>query len=369
MSSAPLGRVVVVGDVFCDVIFRGVARLPDWGEEVFGREPVMCPGGVANVAVGLARLEVPTVLLGRTRARDTIGGILTDELARQEYLTVDWLREGPSTAVTVALPHGSERAMISYVPPADDRPLAPLVPWDRIGRVSHLHLGGWTEGLQALQDQADILQAAKERGLTTSLDVSWQQEPGLAVRIRELLRHLDLFVPNVAEACWIAETDDPDAALFRLADLVPTVVVKLGAQGAVARSGDHIERVGGHAVTTVDTTGAGDAFAAGFLHGHVRRWPLARSLALANTCGAFSVSRIGSSVSVPTRRQAFTALEGGLGAFGAGKSGTRPAPAPTPAIDGPGHAARRRRLASVAEADVDGSEVARQPPERRHGRP
>ena len=307
-----LGGVLVVGDVFCDIIVRGVARLPEWGEEIFGREPVMCPGGVANVAVGLARLGVPTLLLGRTRATDTIGSVLATELARVEHLEVDWLRTGPSTAITVALPHGSERAMVSYVPPADDEPLADAIPWQRAERLSHLHVGGWTEGERALDDQVDILTGATERGITTSLDVSWQQEPGLPERIRDVLRCVDLFLPNAVEACWVAGTDDLDSALERLAAIVPTVVVKLGGDGAIARSGDRCERVGGHDVTVVDTTGAGDAFAAGFLHGHIRRWPLARSLALANVCGAWSVSRIGSSISVPTRRDAFTALQEGL---------------------------------------------------------
>ncbi|CAN5283607.1 carbohydrate kinase family protein [soil metagenome] len=328
-----LGGVAVVGDVFCDIIVRGVARLPDWGEETFGLEPALCPGGVANVAVGLARLGVPTVLLGRTRANDTIGSVLATELAKQEHLEVEWLRTSPSTAITVALPHGGERAMISYVPPAEDRPLAPVVPWHGLDRVTHLHVGGWTEGRDALADQAAVLEGAHERGMTTSLDVSWQQEPDLAARLRDLLGHVDLFVPNLAEACWVAGTTDAEEALVRLARIVPTVVVKLGGGGAMARSGDLVERVHGHEIPVVDTTGAGDAFAAGYLHGHTRRWPLARSLALANACGALSVGRIGSSISVPTRREAFTALERGFE--------TRLEPALEPALSG-GHARMRK---------------------------
>lgn len=308
---AGLGGVVVLGDVFCDIIVRGVARLPDWGEEVFGAEPVMCPGGVANVAVGLARLGVPTHLLARTRAEDTIGSVLVTELGRQPGLRVTWLRSAPSTAITVALPHGGERAMVSYVPPADARPLAPLVSWEDLGRVSHVHLGGWNEGETLLEDQAAILAAARSRGLTASLDVSWQADEGLGGRIRALLRHVDLVLPNRAEACWITGASTVDQAVRRLAELVPTVVVKLGGDGAIAARDGTVERVPGHRVPVVDTTGAGDAFAAGFLHGFVRRWSLGRCLQLANVCGAISVGRIGSSTSVPTRREAFTALERG----------------------------------------------------------
>jgi sugar/nucleoside kinase (ribokinase family) len=306
-----LGAVACVGDVYCDIVVRGVTRIPSWGEEVFGEEPAMCPGGIANVAVGLAKLGVATRLLGRSRADDTIGNVLSVELSQHDHLAVDWLRAAPSTAMTVAIPHASERAMISYAPPPDDRPIVDRIPWDTLERVTHLHVGGWSEGPNPLADQQAILARARALGITTSLDVSLGQETGRAARIRALLEHVDVFLPNAAEACWITEADDPAAALDALADLVPTAVVKLGPRGVIAASGLTREEAPAHRVPIVDTTGAGDAFAAGFLHGHVRRWPLWRSLRLANVCGAWSVSRVGSSISTPTRVEAFTALERG----------------------------------------------------------
>jgi len=306
-----LGAVACVGDVFCDIVVRGVSRLPTWGEEVFGEEPAMCPGGIANVAVGLAKLGVATRLLARSRAEDTIGNVLSVELAQHDHLSVDWLRVAPSTAMTVAIPHASERAMISYAPPPDERSIVDRIPWDTLERVTHLHVGGWSEGRNPLADQRAILARARDLGITTSLDVSLGHETERAARIRELLDHVDVFLPNVAEACWITGADTPDAALDALADLVPTAVVKLGPDGVIAASGQTREQAPAHEVPIVDTTGAGDAFAAGFLHGHVRRWPLWRSLALANVCGAWSVARVGSSISTPTRVEAFTALERG----------------------------------------------------------
>lgn len=304
-----LGDVAVVGDVYCDIIFRGVARMPQWGEEVFGDEPVLCPGGAANVAVGLAQLGVPTRLLARTRAQDAIGDLLAHELCQYPELQVHWLQTAPSTAITVALPKGSERAMISYAPPSDDIPLAPHVPWDGLGPLAHFHLGSWKEGSMPLDDQADILATARSRGVTTSLDVSWQHETVHASRIRDLLRHVDVFMPNAAEACWIAEANRWQDALPRLTELVPLVVIKLGDEGAIASRAGTTHRAPGHQVPVVDTTGAGDSFTAGFLYGYKRHWPLDRSLELANVCGAISVGRIGSSVSVPTRCEAFEALE------------------------------------------------------------
>lgn len=304
-----VGEIAVIGDVYCDIILRGVSRMPAWGEEIFGSEPVMCPGGAANVAVGTARLGVDTRLLARTKAEDTIGDVLAAELGRQENLDLRWLHQAESTALTVALPMGTERAMISYVPPADDRPLAPRIPWHDLRRVSHLHLGGWSEGARPLEDQTAILSEARGRGVVTSLDVSLQPDRERVARVRELLRHVDVFLPNRAEACQISECEDEEDALTGLRDLVPTVVVKLGAAGAIGLSDGQVERVPCRPVDPVDTTGAGDAFAAGFLYGYLRRWPLTRCIRFGNVCGGIAVGRIGSSISVPSRREAFTALE------------------------------------------------------------
>jgi sugar/nucleoside kinase (ribokinase family) len=309
MSPSATAGIAVLGDVFCDIIIRGVSRMPGWGEELFGTEPVLCPGGVANVAVGTATLGVDTHLLARTKAQDTIGDVLAEELAKREHLQVSWLEQAPSTALTVALPMGSERAMISYVPPADGRPLAARIPWDALHGVRHLHVGSWDEGEAPLNDQAAILGEARERGITTSVDVSLQNDPQRVDRVRGLLGQTDLFLPNRAEACQIADCDDPHEALGRLGELIPTVVVKLGGEGAIAVRDGAIEHVTAPTVDVVDTTGAGDAFAAGFLYGHLRRWSLRRCLELGTVCGSIAVGRIGSSVSVPTRREAFRALE------------------------------------------------------------
>lgn len=309
MMRAISGRVVVVGDVFCDIIMRGVQGLPRWGEEVFADEPVMCPGGVATVAIALANLGVPTTLLGRTRARDTIAQVLDDELAHHGGLDVRWLLQAPSTAITVAVRHGTERALISYAPPTRVGPVAPVLPWDDLADARHVHIGGWHEGGRPLEDQCDILLAARERNITTSLDTSLGSDDAPASRVRDLVSNTDVFLPNAAEACWVTGARDPLAALAQLSALVPTVVITLGGDGAIASRGGRIRRVAGMPTQVRDTTGAGDAFTAGFLHGFVRRWTLQRCLELANVCGALSVAHIGSSISVPTGRQAFGALE------------------------------------------------------------
>jgi sugar/nucleoside kinase (ribokinase family) len=75
-------------------------------------------------------------------------------------------------------------------------------------------------------------------------------------------------------------------ALALLAEQVPVVAVRLGAEGAIARWGEEAIRAGPPSVQVVGTTGAGDSFDAGFVYGYLAGWSLERALRLACACGA-----------------------------------------------------------------------------------
>jgi sugar/nucleoside kinase (ribokinase family) len=102
-----------------------------------------------------------------------------------------------------------------------------------------------------------------------------------------------VFLPNEREAQKAAGVSDLEAAVKKLAALVPLVVVKLGREGALAQRGS--ERFVSPALTVeaVDAVGAGDSFDAGFLHEYVRGADLPVCLAAGNVAGAFSTTRPG----------------------------------------------------------------------------
>ncbi len=127
-------------------------------------------------------------------------------------------------------------------------------------------------------------------GAGTSLDPNWDPAERWDDGLLEVLEHVDVFLPNEAEATSIARTGDVETAARRLAERAGLVVVKLGRAGALAAHGDGaIVRAGAVGdVEIVDTTGAGDAFDAGFILAILRGWALERALAFANACGALS---------------------------------------------------------------------------------
>jgi sugar/nucleoside kinase (ribokinase family) len=106
---------------------------------------------------------------------------------------------------------------------------------------------------------------------------------------------LDLFLPNQVEAQAMSGADSPEEALEWLAARVPTVAVKRGPDGALAASGRERARMPGFSVPVRDTSGAGDAFDAGFLDGWLAGEPLAVCLARGNACGALTAAHVGGS--------------------------------------------------------------------------
>jgi sugar/nucleoside kinase (ribokinase family) len=128
----------------------------------------------------------------------------------------------------------------------------------------------------------------------TVLDTGWDPgnwEHGGREEVRAMLRHTDIFMPNMEEARALTGRDDPDGAAAQLATWGPgMVIVKLGPDGALGlRDGARV-RVPALATPVADTVGAGDCFNAGVLYALVRDWPLAESLRLGTAVAGYAIA-------------------------------------------------------------------------------
>jgi sugar/nucleoside kinase (ribokinase family) len=140
---------------------------------------------------------------------------------------------------------------------------------------------------------ARVLERAKARGLVTSLDTVWDAT-GKWERLLPCLPFVDLFVPSLAEAAAVSGQSEPRAAAAWLREHgVGTVALKLGVDGCFVAGKEFEGFVRAPKVEAVDSTGAGDAFAAGFLYGHLAGWPVERSASLANGAGALATTAVG----------------------------------------------------------------------------
>ncbi|WP_132876699.1 carbohydrate kinase family protein [Tamaricihabitans halophyticus] len=285
--------VLLSGTVFLDIIFTGLPRLPEAGTEVWSSGLGSSPGGIANLAVALSRLQLRTGLAAAF-GEDAYGDFCWDVLANQESVDLSHSRRfyGWHSPLTVSMAVNRDRSMVTH---GHESPISADELFDPPpnARACFVHVD--------MQSQQWV-RKAREQGALLFADVGWDPterwEPSM---LRELLTGYDVFLPNSVEATRYTRTDDVRRAAAELAEIVPTVVVTRGGNGAYAidsSTGEEAE-VGGLNVAALDPTGAGDVFGAGFLLATLAGWTLSERVHFANLCAALSVQHFGGSQSAP----------------------------------------------------------------------
>jgi sugar/nucleoside kinase (ribokinase family) len=281
--------VLSIGRLYCDLIFRGLDALPALGEERFAREVSLMPGGGAFItAAHLTALGGKAALLARI-GTDPLSGAIMPAL-HNSGVDLRWLESAPDAGPqpTVAMVKDGDRAFLSRrAGPARPATLAEAL---ASPIVRHLHIAEFA----TLAEIPDLVIAAKHAGLSVSLDPSWDDD---LIHDSELVARcagVDILMPNAAEARAIAGVEALDAAGERLSRHFPVVVIKDGADGArMFRGAGQVGLPAPQGVPVLDTTGAGDAFNAGFLtawlSGRTDREALAQGIA----CGTISVGAVG----------------------------------------------------------------------------
>ena len=260
------------------------------------REPVCTTGGsAANATLNAARLGLRATFLGKL-GND---GLAHTYQRRFEAAGVDGSRfkHGPlpnARCLALVTPD-AQRTMRTCLAAAMTLAPGEISPADFHG-CRHAHIEGYLVFNQALADA--VLDAARTAGCTVSLDLS-SFEVVHATRdwlLAQLRRGLDVVFANEDEirALFQDQTSDYAALARQLASHGVLAAVKIGRDGAWLAQGDALHRIAPVVVPdVVDTNGAGDAWAAGFLFGHLRGWPLPACGALASLMGAETVRHMG----------------------------------------------------------------------------
>jgi sugar/nucleoside kinase (ribokinase family) len=268
--------------IYCDLIFTGLAALPALGEEQVARQLTVTPGGIFNTALALKRLGVKAGLAVDV-GQDFFSHFI-DEVIVKEGLDTALIRRHPGdlTTVTVAASVGGDRAFLSYVQPATTPPPQPS-DWQGV-TTRHLHMGG----LVAASGQLEALDWARTQGWTLSTDCQFFGEQTDRRQLWAVLVRVEYFLPNAQEALALTGAATVEVAAQQLGHDVPHVIIKCGAQGAVAFSRGQFLRSPALPVAPVDTTAAGDCFNAGFLYGLLNGHSLAECLHYGNIAGGLS---------------------------------------------------------------------------------
>jgi sugar/nucleoside kinase (ribokinase family) len=310
MSDRPFA-ILVAGELNPDAIVIGPDLTPEFGQvETLAADGTLTIGSSGAIfACGAARLGLATAYVGVVG--DDAGGrfVLTELERRGVDTTACRVEEGRATGLTVVISRGEDRAILTAVGAMDALAAADVTDAILAG-AEHLHVTSPALQPRLRAGLPDLFARAHAAGLTTSLDPGWDPAGEWDAALGDALGATDVFFPNAAEACRIAGTGDPEEALDELAARVATVVVKLGADGAIAADPTGRARAAvplTDSATPVDTTGAGDSFAAGFLRAGRAGLPLEERLRVAVACGSLSTTALGGVAAQPTWPEAAAA--------------------------------------------------------------
>ncbi|MEH6819002.1 MAG: PfkB family carbohydrate kinase [Dietzia psychralcaliphila] len=259
--------IATVGVHVLDVHAIGIDSIPEGSAGALVDTIAFSPAGTAGgTAVVLSRLGAGVRSIGAVGA-DSIGRTLTTLLSG----------EGVDTGRLVTKADAQTSASVIPVRPNGDRPA-----WHCIGAngvftlddiddgaldgLTHLHLGGpeFLGGPAA----GELLARARAKGVTTSVDILADGDPGMLEWIADALPHVDYLLPNDDQVRGFTGVDSLAEGARALIDLgVSCVALTAGAAGALVVTADEALSVPAFSIDVVDTTGCGDSFTAGFLVG------------------------------------------------------------------------------------------------------
>ena len=301
--------LLVVGEINPDLILRGSDLTPAFGqaEKLVDDAALTIGSSSVMAACGAARLGLRTAFIGVV-GDDVFGRFMLDALRGRGVDTTGCLVDASvPTGFSVILSQPADRAILTYPGSIARLRLGDIDP-DILRRARHLHVGGYFL-LSALRpDLPELFGRAKAHGLSTSLDTNWDPSGRWDAGLEKLWPVCDVFLPNEQELLNIAGQREFGAALETLSARIPTIAVKAGARGGVARHAGQTVTAAPLEIDVVDTTGAGDSFDAGFLYGYLAGKSLEESLRLACACGSLSARGVGGTERQPTLPEVEQAL-------------------------------------------------------------
>jgi sugar/nucleoside kinase (ribokinase family) len=296
-------KLLVVGEMVADISINPVPNIDFTRDSITVKDILLTNGGDAmNNAVNLAKLgnDVSFISLA---GNDRFAGMLVDN-ARDIGVDMQYMAYSetvPSTKVAGLIREDGQRIFLYCHGTASHFTLQ-HIDLNVLERFDHLHIGGVFH-LPAFDGEGtlQLLQYAKQIGLTVSMDVTWDESGQWGKTIGGYYPYLDFFLPSENEAAHLTgETDAVSMAEYFKSRGVGTVVIKMGEAGCYCSSGKRSFFCEAYKVPVVDTTGAGDSFVSGFMTGVHKARPLEECVKWGTSCAAIAVQSLGATTGTPT---------------------------------------------------------------------
>ncbi|MDF2685546.1 MAG: Fructokinase [Clostridia bacterium] len=296
-------KILCIGCVTTDIIVTPADSIPTPGTLRAVDNVTTHVGGCAsNAAIDLAKLGIPVGLsckVGKDSFGEFVIKTVSDSGADISGIIAD---EKVSTTVSIVCVSSSGERSFLYNPGSTSAFNKSDITEKQIDEYDIIFVAGAMlltsfDGIPC----AETMKAAKTKGKFTVMDTAWDFEDKWLPKVAGTLPYLDLFMPSYEEAVKLSgETKVENIAEFFISMGAKNIIIKLGKDGAYIReeNGKRYILPTYSKIKPVDTTGAGDAFCAGFLCGLSQGWSFEESGKFANAVGTHCVMKIGASTGI-----------------------------------------------------------------------
>ena len=277
----PKGSMTLVDELLSEEVTKGTEHL----------EKTLASGGSAsNTIHGLARLGVQTAFMGKV-GKDQFGDFFNEDLVKNGIDPKLFFSEKQSGRAIALVSPDSERTFATYLGAAIDLSAEDLKP-EHFEGYDYFHIEGYLVQNHGLIETA--VRLAKENNLQVALDLaSYNVVEANLDFLRLLVRqYVDIVFANEEEARAFTGKE-PGEAVHELAELCGIAVVKTGKNGSIIKKGKDIYNIKAVEATCLDTTGAGDLYASGFLYGLAHKLPLEKCGQIGSLLGGHVIEVIG----------------------------------------------------------------------------
>ncbi len=284
-TGARKGGMTLVDNIFIQEILKKSKR-----------QPVIVPGGSAcNTILGVGKLGAQSRFIGK-RGNDELGILFENGLRNHNVEPVLMQSQTPTGHVLSIITPDAQRSMFSYLGAAAETTPEEITA-DLFADCAIVHLEGYLLFNEKLMMAA--LEAAKTAGAYISLDLASFTVVEAALQLLEKIteKYVDILIANEDEARAFTGHTNEEKALQSLSKKSPIAVLKVGKRGShIASNGEFFTIKAMGDGTAIDTTGAGDLWAAGFLFGLLNGFPLKKCGELGSACGYEVCQVIGASI-------------------------------------------------------------------------
>lgn len=279
--------IVGAGATNVDLLYQNMPKIPDVGEEVYtDKFSLQLGGGLPATLINLGRLGIPAKIATEL-GTDMFSDFATENFKKAGVSPLN-LYHGNEIPlnITSAIILSNDRSFITYgkgtIEP-DEQAKEDFYNLAKGAKICLMSPGGFV----------DVYEKLKSEGTIMVLDTGWDEELSFE-KYDRLLTIADYYTPNRKEATTITGCDNPENAALALKKYFDKVVVKVDKDGCIGIDGD--ERFfcpSCDDFVCVDSTGAGDAFLAGFCYGLYYDYPLKKCIEFGNVTGGAAVSEVG----------------------------------------------------------------------------